>query len=79
MAIFSIDAAGHSIDRVLNIHIKIGMDVVLEALKRYKTRKKFDIGELLKIVAEDGGHSGNYYSISKGSRIYMDIFYKYDV
>ena len=27
---------------------KIGMDVVLEALKLYKTRKKFDLGELLK-------------------------------
>jgi len=27
---------------------KIGMDVVLEALKLYKTRKKFDPGELLK-------------------------------
>ena len=27
---------------------KIGMDVVLEALKFYKTRKKFDLGELLK-------------------------------
>ena len=27
---------------------KIGMDVVLEALKLYKTRKKFDVGELLK-------------------------------
>jgi predicted transcriptional regulator of viral defense system len=27
---------------------KIGMDVVLEALKLYKTRKKFNIGELLK-------------------------------
>ncbi len=27
---------------------KIGMNVVLEALKLYKTRKKFDLGELLK-------------------------------
>jgi len=27
---------------------KIGMDVVLEALKLYKTRKKFNLGELLK-------------------------------
>lgn len=27
---------------------KIGMDVVLEALKLYKTQKKFDLGELLK-------------------------------
>jgi len=27
---------------------KIGMDVVLEALKLYKTRKKFDLDELLK-------------------------------
>lgn len=27
---------------------KIGMDVVLEALKLYKTRKKVDLGELLK-------------------------------
>jgi predicted transcriptional regulator of viral defense system len=27
---------------------KIGMDVVLEALKLYKERKKFDVGELLK-------------------------------
>lgn len=27
---------------------KIGMDVVLEALKLYKTRKKFNFGELLK-------------------------------
>jgi predicted transcriptional regulator of viral defense system len=27
---------------------KIGMDVVLEALKLYKTRKKFDLGKLLK-------------------------------
>lgn len=27
---------------------RIGMDVVLEALKLYKTRKKFDLGELLK-------------------------------
>jgi len=27
---------------------KIGIDVVLEALKLYKTRKKFDLGELLK-------------------------------
>ncbi len=27
---------------------KIGMDVVLEALRFYKTRKKFDLGELLK-------------------------------
>jgi len=29
---------------------KIGMDVVLEALKLYKTRKKFDPGELLKFA-----------------------------
>jgi hypothetical protein len=27
---------------------KIGMDVVLEALKLYKTRKKFNLGELLR-------------------------------
>ncbi|MBW2647666.1 MAG: type IV toxin-antitoxin system AbiEi family antitoxin domain-containing protein [Deltaproteobacteria bacterium] len=27
---------------------KIGIDIVLEALKLYKTRKKFDLGELLK-------------------------------
>lgn len=27
---------------------KIGMDIVLEALKLYKARKKFDLGELLK-------------------------------
>ena len=27
---------------------KIGMDVVLEALRLYKTRKKFDLGKLLK-------------------------------
>ncbi|MEA2014045.1 MAG: type IV toxin-antitoxin system AbiEi family antitoxin domain-containing protein [Thermodesulfobacteriota bacterium] len=27
---------------------KIGMDIVLEALKLYKTRKKFNLGELLK-------------------------------
>jgi len=27
---------------------KIGMDVVLEALKLYRTRKKFDLGKLLK-------------------------------
>ncbi len=27
---------------------KLGMDVVLEALKLYKTRKKFDLGELFK-------------------------------
>lgn len=27
---------------------KIGMDVVLEALKLYKSRKKFDLGQLLK-------------------------------
>jgi len=27
---------------------RIGMDVVLEALKLYKTRKKFDLGKLLK-------------------------------
>lgn len=27
---------------------KIGMDVVLEALRLYKTRKKFELGELLK-------------------------------
>ena len=27
---------------------KIGMDVVLEALKLYKTRKKFSLGELLR-------------------------------
>jgi hypothetical protein len=27
---------------------KIGMDVILEALKLYKTRKKFNLGELLK-------------------------------
>lgn len=26
----------------------VGMDVVLEALKLYKTRKKFNLGELLK-------------------------------
>ena len=27
---------------------KIGMDIILEALKLYKTRKKFNLGELLK-------------------------------
>ena len=30
---------------------KIGMDIVLEALKLYKARKKFDIGELLKYAS----------------------------
>lgn len=30
---------------------KIGMDIVLEALKLYKTRKKFDLGELLKYAS----------------------------